>query len=243
MFNLSGITNLIDKPLEGLSSYFTSKANSLVSGFTRTYSLSSTEKITLISDIYINRCYQIGSSYNAEAPSHNLDDGSVIAETLINGQDEWSMKCKLTSQNHKEQFEKLLKYKESGELVSLTFGGKTITNLAIMNIDRTIDNILYTDFTVSFKKLKFVKVAMIPAPEMKKVTSKPSESLAGKKETTKIMKSKASSVEIGIGEGKLTPNERVNSNPFNMINPFPFGVSGNILEKNYGINSILSGGK
>lgn len=170
MFNLSGVTSLIDRPLEGLTSYFSSKANSLVSGFTRTYSLSQNQKITLISDIFINRCYQIGSSYSSEAPSHNLDDGSVVAETLVNGQDEWSMKCKLTSRNHKEEFEKLLKYKEQGELVSLTFGGNSITHLAILNINRNIDNILYTDFTITLKKLKFVKIATIPSPEMKKVT-------------------------------------------------------------------------
>lgn len=238
MFNLSGITNLMDKPLEGLTSYFTSKANSLVSGFTRTYSLSPTEKITLISDIYINRCYQIGSSHNLEAPSHNIDNGTIMSETLIKGQDEWNMKCKLTSQNHRELYEKLLKYQENG-YVSLTFGGNTITNLAIMNIDRTIDNILYTDFTISFKKLKFVKVAMIPAPEMKKVISKPSENLAGKKETSKVMKSKLSDSIVSVGEGRVPSiAEKVN-----LINPFPFGISGNILEKNYGVNSVLSGGK
>lgn len=233
MFNLSGVTNLIDKPLEGLTSYFTSKASSLVSGFTRSYSLSTTDKITLISDIYINRCYQISSSYNAEAPSHNLDDGSVIAETLINGQDEWSMKCKLTSQNHKEQFEKLLKYKENGELVSLTFGGNTVTKLAIISIDRTIDNILYTDFTISFKKLKFVKVATIPAPEMKKVTSKPTENLAGKQDTTK--KIPKINTETHVLD-KYQPN-----NNLNIIDPYILLTPENARKFNFN-NSSNGGG-
>lgn len=189
MINLSNLlTGKLDKTLNGISSYVMNKAENLTSGFVRNFTLSNDQKLTFINDVYINLCFNLGDKNNTSVPTHNLDNNSIIAETVRKEPTIWSLECKLTSINHVEEYEKLLKMMENGELITLLFGGRVVENLIITNINRNITNIHYTDFSITLSKLKFVKVSLIPAPTFKKVTSKPVENNTGKLETERNIK-------------------------------------------------------
>lgn len=214
------LTSKVDSTLNGITDYVKKKAESLTNGFVRAYSLSNEEKMTFINDVYIDLCFAISDSNNNVTPTHNVDDGSVITETVKKQPTTWTLECKLTSSDHKEKYEKLLNM----DLVTLMFRGEVKENLVIMSINRKITNAYYTDFTITLAKLNFVKVATIPAPSFKKITQKVVSSVASKKSTDKT-----SPFTVGQKVGSLTVTETtgaiqtVESKPVNVINPFSFG--------------------
>lgn len=184
MINLSDIfEESVDKTLNGITDYFSKKAENLTNGFVRSFTLSNQEKLTFINDIFVDRCYSISENNSSSAPLHNLDNGAVIAETLKKEPTSYTLNCKFTSIDHEEKYNKLLEIRENGQLITLMYKGKVIENLALLNITRNITNVFYTDFTINLSKLTFVNVSVIPAPKMKKVVSQETTVNVGKEET------------------------------------------------------------
>ncbi|MEG2347284.1 MAG: hypothetical protein RSB50_06340 [Cetobacterium sp.] len=242
MFNISDTFNsIVDSTLNGISDFFTAKSQSILKGFTRTYTLSPNQKMTFLNDLFVDRCYGVTEDYTSSAPLHNLDDGSIVAETIINEPNSFNLSCKFTSQDHAEKFKKLLKYRESKKLITVMYGGNVYENLAILNISKNVTNIHYTEFAISLRKLTFVKVMTIPAPETKKIVSKPTSSVAGKENTDKILSTSKTNVAATYGHGEARKPLK-EFDVINVVSPFPFGIEGNILEKKYGIDSIIGGG-
>lgn len=187
MINISGILEeTIDKPLNGITNYFSNKAESLTNGFVRSFTLSNQEKLTFINDILIDRCYSISDTNPSSAPMHNLDNGTDIAETVRKEPTTWSLECKFTSIDHKEKYEKLLDIRENSQLITLMFNGQVIENLAITNISRDISNVFYTDFTITLSKLTFVNVSIIPSPNSEKIVRPVKEARTGKEPSGKV---------------------------------------------------------
>lgn len=190
MINISDLLEQgIDKPLNGITDYFSKKTENLTNGFVRSFTLSNEEKMTFINDIYVDRCYSISDKNPCSAPMHNLDNNSVIAETVKKEPTNWNLQCKFTSADHKEKYEKLLNLRETSTLVTLMFNGKVIENLAILDISRTINNVFYTEFTLSLSKLTFVKVSVIPSPVAEKIVSENKTVNTGKEPTEKEVSS------------------------------------------------------
>ena len=215
MISISDILNdATDKVLKGIDDFFKDKSESVEKGFTRSYEILPTDKITLFNDILIERCYTVKNDWNSSTPSHNLDNGAVIAETTVKEPVPWAFNCKLTSQDHKEKFKRIIEFRETSQLVTVMFNGEVVENLAIMNISRTIKNVFYTEFTITFKKLTFVEVKTIPAPKMKKIVSEPKKTAAGKEVTKK---------ELPKAPPQLGPVKPQDPNLLNMINPYSFG--------------------
>ena len=67
------------------------------------------------------------------------------------------------------------------------FDGEVYINLAITGISKNITNVTFSRLTINFKKYKFVNIAKIPAPAMKKIVSKANENKGGKLQTDKIV--------------------------------------------------------
>lgn len=217
MINLSELlTGKIDSTLNGITNYISKKAESLTRGFVRSFTLSNEEKMTFINDVYVDLCFNIGDSNPWSAPTHNLDNNSIIAETVTKKPTIWSLECQFTSPDHAEKYEKLLKMADSGDPVVLLFGGKVIENLIIMSINRNITNIHYTSFTITLTKLKFVKIATIPAPEFKKIVANPVKTVSGKAETTKMIPYDA----YGNRVGPVAFTDKEKRDFANLVNPF-----------------------
>lgn len=237
MINLSNIfEEKIDKTLDGITSYFSKKAESLTNGFVRSFSLSPSEKLTFINDIFIDRCYSINDVNSSTAPTHNLDNNSIIAETVIKEPVGWTLNCKFTSQDHKEKFEKLLEIQNNVQLVTLLFNGRIIENLVIINIGRTINNVHYTEFTISLVKLNFVTIQTIPAPKMKKVVSKSKSTVAGKRETSKVLDSVKAPYGVSVKNGKIVMKPTGEPGIINVVNGFDFklGEGGIVVREQSG---------
>lgn len=224
MINLSELlVGKTDETLNGISNYIKSKANNLAQGFARNFSFSNEEKMTFINDVHIDLCFNISDNNTNSTPTHNLDNGVIISETIKKQPTIWTLDCKLTSYDHKEKYEKLLKM----NLVTLMFAGEVKENLVIMSINRKITNTYYTDFTITLAKLNFVQIKTIPAPSFKKITAKTVETITGKKETDKVSPFKS-----GDKVGVLTVTETigdiqtVEAKVINVINPFDIGRSG-----------------
>lgn len=242
MFNISDMFNsLVDDTLNGITDFFAAKSQSVLKGFTRSYNLSTNQKMTFLNDLFVDRCYGVTEDYTSSAPLHNLDDGSLIAETVIKEPNSFNLSCKFTTQDHAEKFKKLLKYRENSKLLTVMYGGNVYENLAILNITKTVNNIHYTEFTISLRKLTFVKVMTIPAPETKKIVSEPSSSVAGKESTEKMLSTSKVTEKATYGHGEVRKPLK-EFDVINVVSPFPFGIEGNILEKKYGVDSILGGG-
>lgn len=184
MINLSEmLTGKADSTLNGINNYIQSRAESLTKGFVRNFTFSNEEKLTFINDIHIDLCFSIGDNNPRSIPSHNLDNGLITAETVIKEPTVWTLNCKLVSSDHREKYEKLLEM----TYATLMFRGEVKENLAITSINRNRTNAHYTDFTIALTKINSVQIKTIPAPSFKKVTSKTVETVAEKKETTKIL--------------------------------------------------------
>lgn len=223
MINISDLlTGKIDSIFNGISNYILEKAENLTNGFVRNFNFSNEEKLTFINDVRIDLCFSIGDNNPRSTPSHNLDNGAIIAETIKKEPTTWTLNCKLTSIDHKEKYEKLLEM----TYATLMFRGEIKENLAITNINRNITNAHYTDFTITLSKLNTVNVSTIPAPSFKKITSKVTKNVASKKETNKT-----SPFNIGDEVGDLTVVPKISETPIgpqypqpvNVINPFGFG--------------------
>lgn len=216
MINLSDLlTGKIDSTLNGITDYIKKRAESVTNGFVRAYSLSNEEKMTFINDVYIDLCFSIGDTNNNTTPTHNLDNGVIIAETVKKEPTIWTLDCKLTSIDHKEKYEKLLKM----DLVTLMFRGEVKENLVVMSINRKITNAYYTDFTITLAKLNFVTIQTIPAPSFKKVTSKPVQTIASKKETTKTLPVKTTDVSAPYSDDHLR-RKKAEEQIINVVTPF-----------------------
>lgn len=219
MINLSKLlTGQVDKTLNGITNYMSKKSENLANGFARTFTLSNEDKMTFLNDVYVDLCFGISDTNSAVTPTHNLDNNSIIAESIKKEPTVWQLECKLTSIDHKEKYNRLLSFMENAELVTLMFRGEVKENLAIMSINRKISNVHYTDFTITLAKLNFVKIAAIPAPSFKKVTSKPKTTVASKVETKKVSPFKPAPIISDKPIGPSLPPEKIN-----MINPFAFG--------------------
>lgn len=220
MINLSELlTGKIDSTLNGITDYISKKAESLTNGFVRSFTLSNEEKMTFINDVYIDLCFSIGDRHNVTTPTHSLDNNTIIAETIKKEPTIWNLECKFTSANHVEKYEKLLKMIENGDLITLLYSGKVVENLIIMSLNRNTTNIHYTDFSITLVKLNLVNIATIPAPDFKKVVSKPVETVTGKEETTKII-----SDTYGDRKSPVEFTDEDKKDFINMVNPFAFNI-------------------
>ena len=187
MINISNLLeDSIDKSLNGITNYFSKKVESLTNGFVRSYTLSEAEKLTFINGIFIDRCYSISDTNPSSAPIHNLDNNSDIAETVKKETVTWTLKCKFTSADHKEKYEKLLNIREKSQLVTLMFNGQVVENLAITNISRNIENVFYTEFNITLSKLTFVNISVIPSPKAEKIVKPVTQVNTGKETSEKV---------------------------------------------------------
>lgn len=216
----NALSSTVDKTLNGIVNYAESKADALMTSVMRPYSLSESDKMTFINDIYINLCFNISDSNTTKVPTHNLENGATIAETVTPDPVIWQLKCKLTTLDHMDNYNVLVETMKVGELVTLMFAGQTYEDLAITSINREITNAYYTEFTITLAKLNFIEVATIPAPEMKKITSKKVETVAAKEQTDKILPSEKSDLESDVpySEQYLRQQE-AEKKILNMINP------------------------
>lgn len=226
MINLSKLlTGQSDKTLSGITSYIGKKAESLTNGFIRNFTLSSEEKMTFLNDIYVDLCFGISDTNTAVTPTHNLDNNSIIAETVRKEPTVWQLECKFTGIDHREKYDKLISYMENAELITLLFRGEVKENLVIMSINRKISNVHYTDFTITLAKLNFVKIATIPAPTFKKITSKPKTNVASKFVTEKARPFPKPLNRPDL-DGTVGPSSNIEldgiagAEPVNVINPF-----------------------
>lgn len=226
MINLSKLlTGQVDKTLTGITNYVNQKAENLTNGFVRNFILSNEEKMTFLNDVYIDLCFGISDANNAVTPTHNLDNNSIIAETIRKEPTVWQLECKLTSIDHREKYDKLISFMENAELVTLMFRGEVKENLVVMSINRKISNVHYTDFTITLAKLNFVKIATIPAPTFKKITSKPKTSVASKFITEKA-RPFPKPLNVPDLDGTVGPSSNIEldgiagAEPVNVINPF-----------------------
>lgn len=213
------LSDSIDSTLNGIDSFFRKKSEDLQKSFIRSFVLLPNEKITFFNDISIDRCYSVNAEYSSNAPMHNLDNGSIIAETVVREPTTWNFNCKLTKQTHKDDFKRLLELRDTGQLVTVMFNARVVEYLAILNISESITNVHYTSFTISFRKLTFVDIATIPAPQMKKVVSAPKKSVAGKVETKKVIDTSTSGPRVPTKKTELV----------NVLLPYPFRVNNNYL--------------
>lgn len=217
MINLSdALTGKFDSTLNGITDYISKKAENLTRGFVRSFTLSTEEKMTFINDVYIDLCFNISDSNPWNAPTHNLDNNSIIAETVMKKPTIWSLECQFTSPDHAEKYDRLLKLADSGNPVTLLFGGKVIENLIIMSINRNITKIHYTSFTITLTKLNFVKIATIPAPEFKKIVAAPVKTISGKAETQKTIPHDT----YGNRVGPVAFTDKEKKDFINLVNPF-----------------------
>lgn len=188
--SLGGLFNdTIDNTLQGIQDYFTNRSaliQKASENFIPREIITEDRKITLIEGIYIDIATAVNSNYNSSTADHTLDSNSVISESRILTPETFSLNCKLTSIDHKEKYNKLLKLNaDTTKLITLMYDGEIITNLAITNITKNTTNVTYSSLNVSFKKYRFVTIATIPNPQMKKVVSKTKENKGGKLQTNK----------------------------------------------------------
>lgn len=217
MINLSELlTGKVDETLNGISNYIQARAESLTSGFVRNFTFSNEEKMTFINDVYIDLCFGISDNNNKTTPTHNLDNGVIIAETVKKEPTIWTLDCKLTSSDHREKYEKLLKM----DLVTLMFRGEVKENLVVTSINRKITNAHYTDFTINLAKLNFVTIQTIPAPDFKKITSKPVQSVAEKKETDKVLSTETVTPADAPFSDEYYKTKETENKIINVVTPF-----------------------
>lgn len=148
-------------------------------------------KISLISDIVIDRLMKVSLSYPSEVPEHNIEDGTDIAEQLINKNATLNLTCKFENEDHKEKFKSLLELRDKCQPISIMFDGDTYSNIGITEITREIETVLYTDFTISLKQLRFVKIKKIPSPPASKVVNNKRTVKSGKQKSEKVFKDRA----------------------------------------------------
>lgn len=147
-------------------------------------------KINLISDIVIDKLMKVSLNYTSEVPEHNIEDGTDIAEQLINKNATLNLTCKFENEDHKEKFKSLLELRDKCQPISIMFDGDTYSNIGITEITREIETVLYTDFTISLKQLRFVKLNKIPSPPASRVVNDKKISKAGKEKSDKIFNKK-----------------------------------------------------
>lgn len=186
--SLGGLfNNSVDNTLQGIKDYLTNRADTINTNWKRE-EVSFERKITLIEGVNIDLAHSVNLNNNSTTADHTLDSNSVISEGRILSPATFSLECKLTGADHKERYNRLLKLNnDTSKLVSLMVDGEVISNLAITNISKQITNVTFSSLTISFKKYKFVKIAQIPAPAMKKIISKTNESKGGKLKTDKVV--------------------------------------------------------
>ncbi|SKA07813.1 hypothetical protein SAMN02745174_02468 [Cetobacterium ceti] len=196
--SLGGLfNNSVDNTLQGIKDYLTNRADTINTNWKRE-EVSFERKITLIEGVNIDLAHSVNLNNNSTTADHTLDSNSVISEGRILSPATFSLECKLTGADHKERYNRLLKLNnDTSKLVSLMFDGEVISNLAITNISKQITNVTFSSLTISFKKYKFVKIAQIPAPAMKKIISKTNESKGGKLKTDKVVLLTKEQIEAG----------------------------------------------
>ena len=162
----------------------------------------------LLGNIKLQLVSGISETYSNDVPTVPIDDGTQIADNIIQNALELSFKVQIVGSNHKEIFEKVLELRNKRELVDL-YMIKLYKNMAITNIENTITSLYYTEFTISMVEVKIAHVSMIPSPSPKAKASvrnktKIKTATKGKKNTKgaaqAVIKNKSSGVKDWEGD-------------------------------------------
>lgn len=186
MFSFEKIIAPVDDTLKGIAAHFSKKIEEIGQGYYRNFILSPSEKITMINDIYVDSCFEVAEMNSVSAPSHSLEIGSQLEETSIRKPLELSLNCQFSSNDHKEKYEKLLKLLGKGQTITLLLNGKVYNNLTVLSVSKNVTNIYYTNFSITMKELKYVKLGVIPAPEAEKIIKLSTEQATGKENNNEI---------------------------------------------------------
>lgn len=161
--------------------------------------------ITFINDIRIDRCYGINTDNSFKAVDHTTDNGFQFTEAKIRQKRPFSLTCRFSTEDHKEKMKRLNELAESDQPLTLFFNGEVYESLMVISISETINNVLYTQFTLNLREYQTVGVEKIPSPHAKKLVGEPKVKKTGKQSTIKTIYS-------GPPTPEMTREQVVNAN-------------------------------
>lgn len=141
-----------------------------------------------INDVMLDWCVVGDISESSEISSHRLENENktIITDHITNAQLTFSITASLYSDNREENYEKLLRYKRTGEVVQFNYLD-LYQSLLITNITKSINSLNVIDLSITFAQVEFAEIKRSPVPlEGLGIETKETTTKVGKQGTKRI---------------------------------------------------------